>query len=265
VRELKAAGLPVIVSWKECSEAQIAKQLRSFRARRAYRQLVELADGILSPTLTPPPLPSGFPANAFAEKLRMIPTPYPLELPGWDFSRALETRNGILLGTREFKSSARNHARAIQELAELANRTSLSRVTVINAEGRSGSARLHSLARDFPDGVLQIVESVLPYSNYMRLLATHRVVFQRDLSGVPGQVAGDCLLARILCSGGNSAIEKIAFGEFSAGEGAMDRLGTVLTDDDTYARAVEKSQRLAMEKLSFSAIAEQLSNWEAIR
>ncbi|MEM1440946.1 MAG: hypothetical protein AAGF67_01300, partial [Verrucomicrobiota bacterium] len=211
VQQLKAAGLTVIVAWKECSDSQIEKQLRSHRARIAYAKLLDLADGILSPTSILPPKPARMSDDVFQKKSRRIPTPYPLEFPGWDFSRPIESRNGIFVGTREFRAAPRNHLRAIEELAELAKRVEVNRITVINTEGKSGSRRLHELAQKFPDGVLQIVESALPYPNYMRLLATHRLVFQRDLSGVPGQVAGDCLLARILCAGGNSAIEKIAF------------------------------------------------------
>ena len=266
VRTLQAAGIPVIVAWKECSEAQIAKQLRSLRAGMAYRKLIALADGILSPTLTPPPRPAGISAHEFSAKLRTIPTPYPLELPGWDFSRPLETRSGIFVGTREFKTASRNHLRAIQELIAITEKIPVPRVTVINTEGKSGSRQLHSLAGQFPEGVLQIVESTLPYPTYMKLLATHRVVYQRDLSGVPGQVAGDCLLARTLCAGGNSTLEKIAFNEFSAGEnGSLDRLAAVLTDDAEYAAAIEASQDIAAEQLSYSAVAKRLAEWDILR
>ncbi|MDF1657619.1 MAG: hypothetical protein P1U58_08395 [Verrucomicrobiales bacterium] len=262
-RILKSSGIPVIVAWKECSESQIAKQLRSLRARMAYRKIIALADGILSPTLTPPPKPSGIDAHEFSRKLRMIPTPYPLELPGWDFSRPLESRSGILIGTREFKTSSRNHLRAIQELITLVEKVPVPRVTVINTEGKNGSRQLHALTSQFPEGVFQIIEAALPYPNYMRLLATHRVVFQRDLSGVPGQVAGDCLLARTLCAGGNSTLEKITFPEFSAGEdGSIDRLAAVLVDDAEYASAIEKSQRSAEDKLSYAAAARAFADWD---
>ena len=265
-RQLKAAGIPVIVTWKECSETQIAKQLRSLRARLAYRKLIALADGVLSPTLTPPPCPTGINEAEFSAKLKTIPTPYPLDLPGWDFSRPLETRSGILIGTREFKTASRNHLRAIQELISLAGQLPIPRITVINTGGKRGSRQLHSLATQFPEGVFQIVEAALPYPNYMRLLATHRVVFQRDLSGVPGQIAGDCLLARTLCVGGNSTLEKIAFPEFSAGEeGAIDRLAGVLRDDAEYATAIERSQRIATDQLSYSAVAQSFADWEILR
>lgn len=47
-------------------------------------------------------------------------------------------------------------------------------------------------------------------------MARHKIVLQLDRSHVPGQVAGDALLCRIPCVGGDGAIERITFQKLAA-------------------------------------------------
>ena len=115
----------------------------------------------------------------------------------------------------EFKTEARGHVHAIARAASLAHEFGVERITVINSEGNRGMRLLRELAKTFPPGCLDILERTLPYPDYMKLLSSHRFIYQMDRSTVPGQVAGDCLLARTICAGGSSTIEKMAFSEFS--------------------------------------------------
>ena len=45
--------------------------------------------------------------------------------------------------------------------------------------------------------------------------ARHKIVLQADKSAVPGQVAGDALLCRMPCVGGDGAIDRLAFRRFA--------------------------------------------------
>src|SRR5438876_10792614 len=45
------------------------------------------------------------------------------------------------------------------------------------------------------------------YPEYLRDVSRHKIVLQLDRSHVPGQLAGDALLCRIPCVGGDGAIE----------------------------------------------------------
>ena len=101
----------------------------------------------------------------------------------------------------------------------------------------------------------------------MRDVARHKIVLQLDSSHVPGQVAGDALLCRIPCVGGNGAIERIAFAK-TFGEGrtiteiasmALD----LLKNPDLRAAIVAESQERALERLSFQAIRSQLARFFA--
>lgn len=269
VKKLKQAGLRVIVAWKECSHNQISRQLSSPRAMRAYGELLEAADGILSPTLAWPPRVGSIKQEEFWKKLKFIPTPYPVDLPFWDFSAPIAERNGIFIGTREFKTEARNHVHALARVASLAHEFGITRVTVINSERAHGMRLLRELAKTFPPGCLEIIEATLPYPAYMKLLASHRLVYQMDRSTVPGQVAGDSLLARTVCAGGSSTIEKMAFREFSDDgtirmKNVFERIERILHDDDAYDASIQNSQRVAARSLSFEAAARQFGEWDVV-
>ncbi len=128
--------------------------------------------------------------EAFWKKLKFIPTPYPVDLPAWDFSTPLEQREGILIGTREFKTEARNHIHAITRAASLAHEFDIRRVTVINSDKARGMSILRELQSAFPPGCLHIYETTLPYPDYMKLLSSHRIVYQMDRSTVPARSRG---------------------------------------------------------------------------
>ena len=269
VKKLKLQGMRVLVAWKECSHNQISRQLSSARAMKAYGEILELTDGILSPTLAWPPRVGSISQEDFWRKLKFIPTPYPVDLPFWDFSTPIEERSGILIGTREFKTEARGHVHAIARAASLAHEFGVERITVINSEGARGMRLLRELAKTFPPGCLDILERTLPYPDYMKLLSSHRFIYQMDRSTVPGQVAGDCLLARTICAGGSSTIEKMAFSEFSDDgtirmKNVFERIEHILHDDEEYVSAIQKSQKIAEKSLSFESAARQLGAWNIV-
>ena len=79
--------------------------------------------------------------------------------------------------------------------------------------------------------------------------------------------AGDALLCRVVCVGGNGAIERIAFSK-TCGQGrtiteiasmALD----LLKNADLRAAIVAESQQRAKERLSFQAVRSQLANFFA--
>jgi len=266
VRELKEAGIPVVVSWKECGPAQINRQLSPSRATDAYGEILKLADGIVSPTLACPPRCGEMGNDEFWRKMKFIPTPYPVEYPDWDFSLPLQERSGIMIGTREFRGVDRNHIQAILWLSGLARDLNLPRITVINSEKNKGMKKLGELSRLFPPNSLQILEKPLCYPDYLALLASHRLIFQMDRSGVPGQVAGDCLLAGNLCAGGDSAIESIAFPLFRDNGSArwkevFEKIEQLMEDEKSYEKEVKRSQEIAAKELSFAAAGINFGKW----
>lgn len=269
VQSLKKAGVTVLVAWKECSHNQISRQLTSVRSVRAYGEILQLADGIVSPTLAWPPRVGAIDQNYFWQKMKFIPTPYPVDFPSWDFSTPVAERSGILIGTREFKTETRNHIQAVTRAASLAHEFNIPRVTVINSDKAKGLRILRELEQTFPAGCLHIQDTKLPYPEYMKLLSSHRFIYQMDRSTVPGQVAGDCLLARTICAGGSSTIENMAFPDFSDDgtirmKNVFERIAQILHDDDAYTVAIEKSQKIALRSLSFEAVARQLGSWHIV-
>ena len=238
LKTLKAAGLTVAVSWKESGQHQVAKQLDAAANLALFREICALADGALSSTPELVPLYRA----AGAKAAEFIPTPYPADDARWDFSRPLAERSGIFIGTREWDVPSRNHAAALLRACSLGVP-----VTVFNLDGRTGRKKLDALGC----ASLHVIESRLPYSEYLREMAKCRVVFQLDASAVPGQVAGDALLCRMPCAGGNGAVDQIAFGDDADVE-------SLLRDDAAWRGAVDASQARALASLSFAAVSPRL-------
>ena len=240
LRELKARGKVVAISWKESGSHQVAAQLDSAENLARFRELCAGADAALSSTPELVPLY----ASSGARVAEFIPTPYPVDDARWDFSTALGERSGIFIGTREWSVPTRNHASALLHACSLGVP-----VTVFNMDARAGRKKLDALG--CPQ--LRVVEGRQPYTAYLRELAKCRVVFQLDASAVPGQVAGDALLCRMPCIGGNSAVEQLAFRALE--------LAPLLRDDALWQNAVAASQTTALSVLSYAAVAARLAEF----
>lgn len=241
LKTLKADGRTVAISWKESGQHQVAQQLDSATSITLFREICALADGALSSTPELVPLYRA----AGARLAKFIPTPYPVDDPRWDFSRPWPERSGIFIGTREWDVPSRNHAAALLRACSLDVP-----VTVFNLDGRAGRKKLSTLGC----ASLRVIERKLPYPDYLREMNKSRVVFQLDASAVPGQVAGDALLCRMPCIGGNGAVDRVAF------DGSAD-LGALLDDDTAWRAAVESSQARAQSSLSFAVCAGRLERF----
>ncbi len=252
---LKRAGVPVAVSLKETGAHQIANQLSDPARWNRFLRVIDKADGCIAPTNEA----AEFYRTLRRDQVAFIPTPYPLHDAKWNFSD--QEREGVFVGTREFGVPSRNHLAALLAARRI-NEATNEPVTVYNFDGRKGAALLASLR--FPPKQLRVLKHGGDYASYLGVIAKHKIVFQLDRSCVPGQVAGDALLARILCLGGNGAIDCIAFPEFS-GARSIDELVELsiklLRHGSAYEEAIAESQRRAVEQLSFERIAEQLKEF----
>ena len=242
---LKARGVLALISLKESGSHQVAEFLNDAGRSLLFRRICAEADGFLSstPELVALYRSSGSRGGFYA------PTPYPLGEPGWDFGIPLSERSGILVGTREFGVPSRNHWRAVALAASLAlsHRVPL---TVVNEEGRRGRKLLAGIV---PPGVeLKLIEGRMPYPDYLRMMARHRLVLQLDSSAVPGQVAGDALLCRMPCLGGNGAVDRLAFG--NPPEDPTAEASRLLTDDAHWEQVVASSQERARAILGFDSL-----------
>lgn len=242
VKIARARGWKIWIALKEVGSHQIADFLNDPKRLAGFRQLCGESDGCLASTPDAAALYRAFGAR----NVTFMPTPYPVEETEWDFSAPATEREGIWIGTREFDVPTRNHASAIAIALELG-----CRVSVMANDSRAWR-RLQAL------GNVHLVEGPLPYSEYLRQMARHRVVFQLDQSRVPGQVAGDALLTRTPCVGGDGAIEQIAFpetGGWGRTHGELADLLRAMLSDANFAEQIRRSsERLAKSRLSFSAV-----------
>jgi hypothetical protein len=260
--DLKKHGRNVVVSLKETGLHQIAQQLSNRARLSRFMKIVAQADGCIATT----PEAAEIYQNARWSRRRVayIPTPYPIEDQRWNFCLAPDEQSGIFVGTREWDVPSRNHLAALLVARQLCDATD-EPVTVVNLDGYKARRLLSDLK--FPKGRLQVIEKRKSYADYLRDVARHKIVFQLDRSHVPGQVAGDALLCRIPCVGGDGAIERIAFSK-TCGEGrtiteiasmALD----LLKNADLRGAIVAESEQRALEHLSFQAVRSQLAKFFA--
>ncbi len=253
--ELRRAGKTVAVSLKEAGAFQVAALLGKADKLRLFQEICARADAAIAtvPDLVPLYLGAG------ARCAEFLPTPYPVDDARWDFSAPPEERRGIFVGTREFATPSRNHLAALLAVRQLAGPMQ-EPVTVFNGDGWSGRRMLARL--QFPDGLLRVIEKRMPYPRYLRLMAQHRLVWQLDASAVPGQVAGDALLCRLPCVGGNGATERLVFPELCGHgrtpEQLFDRAARLLEHPHDAEEAVASALAFARERLSFAALAPRL-------
>ena len=249
LHQLKRHRLPVVVSFKETGLHQIERQLRDPKRAERFRKIVQNADGCLAATPD---------ALVFYDAGRFIPTPYPLDDSRWDFSRSLDERRGVFVGTREWEAPSRHHLAALVMATELGEP-----ITVFDEDARRCRRFLSKMA--VPMHSLRILQKRLPYRDYLSEMARHKIVLQADRSSVPGQVAGDALLCRLVCVGGDGAIDRLAF-PATCGHGRslgeLKELATrLLRQPKFYEEIVAQSQQLAQEFVSYETVARQLAQF----
>lgn len=258
--KLKQEKRTVAVSLKETGLHQIADQLRDARRLARFVDVVRQADGCIGVTPEATELFRLVRPKSDADKGVFIPTPYPLEDRQWNMSILPDQQTGIFVGTREWGVPSRNHSAALLLARQLCEQTG-EPVTVFNFDGRKGRNWLAGLK--FPEGKLRVLEEKKSYADYVREVAKHKIVLQLDRSHVPGQVAGDALLARTICVGGDGTIERIAFANFCGAGRTFEQLAMIaeklLRDTQARATAIVATQWRAMERLSFSATRKQLA------
>ncbi|HTG52302.1 MAG TPA: hypothetical protein VMA33_05525 [Candidatus Tectomicrobia bacterium] len=262
--DLKQEDRTVAVSLKETGLHQIAQQLRDPAKLSRFIKIVTQADGCIATTPEAAEIYQRVSSKHDPATVEFIPTPYPFEDQRWDFSVPRDEQSGIFVGTREWDVPSRNHLATVLIARQLCLATS-EPVTVVNLDGYKGRRLLGEL--NFPKGKLRLIEKWLPYPVYLREVARHKIVVQLDRSHVPGQVAGDALLCRIPCVGGDGGIERIAFSKTCDAGQTINQIASLALDllknPKLSEAVVAESQERARERLSFEAVRSELAKFFA--
>lgn len=258
IRRLNNAGKRVYVCFKEAGNHQVPPVFCHPKAIDSFFRILDAADGYISST----PWMTRLFSHAGVERGLYLPTPYPVDSERWNFGEPPQTRSGIFVGTREFDVPSRNHFQAILAACRLA-REANTRVTVLAPRGRQPARMLEELKKTYE--CLDVVPGPLNYLDFLRTVARHRMVFQLDQSEVPGQVAGDALLCRVPCVGGNSAVETAVLSDLYAA-----RLGTrnpyrqaeaLLLNESLYEEICSAAEEAAQARISFGATRRRLADF----
>lgn len=252
---LRRAGKTLILAWEKPGTFALDYLIRSPGDLALFRDICGRAHGAIAVT---PELEPVFRGGGILH-VETIPTPLPVEEAAWDFSGRPEQRHGIMVGSFDRHDPARRHLAALLGLREVASQM-YEPVTVVNLDGWQGRRWLRQLG--YPSGMLRVIEARLPYPEYLRRMAEHKLVFQLDASGGVGSVAGDALLCRVPCIGGNGITERIVFPELCGhGTTAPDLLhltSRMLDHGHDRDAAVEQALVLAKQRLSFEVIQQSL-------
>jgi len=258
--EIKKQKRAVAVALKETGLHQIAEQLRDLKKLGRFMRIVAEADGCIATTPEAAEIFRRVRPDRDVSTVGFVPTPYPLEDRQWNFAVPPGEQHGIFIGTREWDVPSRNHFAALLLAREICV-ASGEPVTVFNLDGRKGDKLLNELK--FPDGKLRVHDKREPYPEYLREMARHKIVLQLDRSRVPGQVAGDALLARTICVGGDGTIDRLAFGNYSGEGRTTSQIKAValelVKNTAERAKAIVETQWRAAERMSFSAVQKQLA------
>ena len=262
--ELRKQERTVAVSLKETGLHQIAQQLCDHGKLSRFIAILAQADGCIATTPEAAEIYQRVRCKHDPVTTAFIPTPYPVEDRQWNFSVPPDEQAGIFVGTREFDVPSRNHFAALLVARQLCEATG-EPVTVVNRDGYKARRLLWEL--EFPEEKFRIIEEEKSYPDYLRIVARHKLVLQLDRSHVPGQVAGDTLLSRTVCVGGDGAIERIAFPK-TCGEGkTIDQIASIalklLKNAGARAAIMVESQERAVARLSFQAVRSQLATFFA--
>jgi len=260
--DLKKHARTVVVSLKETGLHQIAHQLSNRTRLSRFMKIVAQADGCIA--TTPEAAEIYQSARRRLRGVAFLPTPYPVEDQRWNFCSGPDEQSGIFVGTREWDVPSRNHFAALLVARQLCDATG-EPVTVVNLDGNKGRRLLGELK--FPQGKLHVIEERKSYPSYLRELARHKIILQLDRSHVPGQVAGDALLCRVPCVGGDGAIERIAFSKTCGAGRAITEITSMsldlLKNADLRGAVVAEAEQCALEHLSFRAVRSQLAKFFA--
>ena len=260
--ELKKNRRLVAISLKETGLHQIAQQLCDREKLSRFMKIMGQADGCIATTPEAAEIYQRARCKYDPATVAFIPTPYPVEDRQWNFSVSPDDQSGIFLGTREWDVPSRNHFAALLVARQLCEATG-EPVTVVNLDGYKARRLLWELK--FPEAKFHIIEEKKSFPDYLREVARHKIILQLDRSRVPGQVAGDALLCRTVCVGGDGAIERIAFPKTCSVGREIGEIASIalelLKNAESRAAMVADSQKRALKRLSFQAVRLQLAEF----
>jgi len=255
VINLRRAGKTIILAWNRPGAFELESVLRSPSDLSLFREICGRAHGALAVTSDLEPVFRG----GGIMHVETIPMPLPVESSEWDFSIRPEDRQGIFLGTWDRSDVSRRHLTALMGLRDVVSQM-YEPLTVFNLDGWRGRRWLRQLG--YPSGLLRVIERRLPHVEYLRKMATHKMVFQLDASAGSGAVAGDALLCRIPCVGGNGVTERIIFPELSDPRlptpDVLYAVSRLLDHGHDRELAVEQALNIARQRLSFEVIQQSL-------
>lgn len=244
IQTLKKAKIPVWTCLKETGFHQFHEQFQ--RDLPGLAMVLQASDGVISPTSDLLPTLKALSGD---RTVSVVPTPYPIDRPSW--CKEQQKGKDIMLGTREFGVERRNHLQTLFSALAAAQHLGC-RVRAVEEETEKISRMLASLGLE--SAPIDWLPR-MPYDQYLATVAKHRLVVQLDDSRVPGQVAGDCILAGTPLIGGVTEIGQLAFPDTCPTSPAHleKRIVELYPDESACSQIAETARQLCRGNFDFEA------------
>lgn len=215
IKQLKKAGKRVLVGFHEngdyLSQIIISQPSPDEFWLSHFAELVEESDGLYSI------MPSKESIFEWFFNKPVFSTLHAAPYDEWrhNFSVPRKDRKGLFLATRTFNQFLRRNTfeglmiamTAMSKINNEKNDTE-DHVTVV-CEDSFHFDRIFSFFRH-KNVPLDVVKGPLPYEDWLKLIAKHKMVFQFDYSNTLGQVAMDAALVDVPCIGSNTEVSRAA-------------------------------------------------------
>ncbi|MEM7144059.1 MAG: FHA domain-containing protein [Verrucomicrobiota bacterium] len=189
-----------------------------------------------------------------------LPLPAPIDATEWEFSVTIEKRSpGLFLAADGFDADSPRHLALVNLVNRLATEYKIP-ITLYRHDPENPLPEL-----DIPAELLSQPEPKQNYLQYLSLAANHRFIagFGPNLAG--GEARGDALLCRNLFVGCRENDAEKIFADTVAPADQLKEIAAEINnlanDSQRYLDHVEKSQWLALEKLSFQAARDRLEDF----
>lgn len=245
--DLRREGKTVVLALARPSSFEVGQMIRTRREIELFHAICARAHAAIISDRELEPLFR----SAGLMYVECIHAPIPVEDSGWDFAVRPETRSGIFLATHNWKKPERRHFLALAGLREIAAQM-FEPVTVFNLDGWFGRQRLRQL--HFQHGLLQVVEKRVLHSEYLKIMARHKLVFHLATDSSSDRIATDAFLAGLPCVGPGGPVMRVLFPEVLGGgcESAdlYATLSRLLDHSNEREHMVEKARDLAVQMFS---------------
>jgi|GEM_PF-4236950 len=186
-----------------------------------------------------------------------FPSPYPIAHPDWDTIAGVKNRSGVLIGGFPFHNGLESAlCRETLQFSVLLAKVCQHKISVFSEISPRLADEMAAAGLEVSE--VHIVAEPKTYAEYLEVLGRHSLIVDPSRgSRRMGSLAGDALLTRGICLGGDSDLDTLLFPGLQLSSATPEELRArvveLLNDPLSHAEAVADAARRALAEISFEA------------